>query len=411
MKINKENIKHLEENYGKNILPLSIFDNENFPGINPLEILLFYKKETSVSKLKESLLKTIEHYNLFSSCLIMIDDNKFALQYCTDGAVVNVLPSINAKFDDINIDDIKKMMIHVKTLPGEPLFAVTGIPMEDGILGAISCSHAIGDGISLMLFLYAWNCIIEGKSLLPPSGQRLFKGSPTDFDKIDKVFITPLSELNDIVQNRVKNVSNTKIYTTREYFSDEFLNEMKNQAKSENAKYIISNNQIMTSFLLKKYHDYILPNTDRIVLKSPINLREIHPDIDSMYIGSANFNSFTEFTKDEINNMSIYQIAYRIKESMVNMRNEKYANEIVQLSQYGIEINVDIFRKNRPPYSVDTNIVSSNLTHLNDIESLFLGPSTGSILYIGLAVETGFTILKEKSGSIFAQITSRYPLM
>lgn len=52
----------------------------------------------------------------------------------------------------------------------------------------------------------------------------------------------------------------------------------------------------------------------------------------------------------------------------------------------------------------------SNLTHLNDIESMFLGPNIGSFLYIGLAFyKTAFTILKEKNGRIFAQITSRYP--
>jgi len=410
MKINKKDIKYLEDNYGKNILPLSIFDNENFIGINPLEILIYYKKETSIPKLKECLLKTIEHYNLFSSRLIMIDQDKYALQYCRNGAVIKVLPPIDATVDDIDIDVIKKMMVHVKTLPGEPLFAVTGIPINDGVLGALSCSHAICDGISLMLFLYAWNCLIQGRSILPPSKQRLFKGIPVDFDKVDRVFIPPLSELNDNIKSRVNHLSNIKIYTSKEYFSDEFLTEMKHRAKIENDKYKISNNQIMTSILLKKYHEYILPDTETIVLKSPINLRGIHPNVDSMYIGSANFNGFKEFTREEIDKLTINEIAYRIKESITNMRQENYAKEIAHLSEYGIEINMDVFRKNRPPYSVHTNVVSSNLTHLNDIESLFMGPDVGSLLYIGVAVETGFTILKEKNGRIFAQITSRYPL-
>ena len=66
--------------------------------------------------------------------------------------IINLLPPINATFDNINIDDIKKMIVHVKTLPGEPLFAVTGIPIKDGIFGGISCSHAVGDGISLTSF-------------------------------------------------------------------------------------------------------------------------------------------------------------------------------------------------------------------------------------------------------------------
>lgn len=374
-----------------------------------MEVLLFYKKNYPIPKLKEDLLKTIAHYNLFSSRLIMIDPNKFALHYCTDGAAINVLPPLNAAFEDMNINDIKKMMIHVQTLPGEPLFAVTGIPIKDGILAAISCSHAIGDGISLMLFLYAWSCIIEGRSFPPPSAQRLFKGHPVDFDKVNPVFIPPLSELSDKIQRSVNHTGKTETYSSREYFSDEFLQEIKNKAKSENKKQAISNNQIIVSLLLKKYHHHILPNTDRIVIRNPVNLRDVHPGIDACFIGNAHFDSETVFTKDEINSMPAHEIALRLKESITNMRNENYVKEIVSLSEYGIDFKADVL-KNRPSPDVEADILSSNLTHLNDIESMFLGSDVGSFLYIGLAFyKTGFTILKEKSGRIFAQITSRYP--
>ena len=405
---NEAKIKYLEENLGKNILPLPVFE-ESLPGTNPNEVLLFYKRKTPVLKLKESFFKAAEYYNLFSSRLIMIDHDKFALQYCTDGIEYNLLPPINATYDNINIDDIKKMMVHVKTLPGEPLLALTGIPIKDGILGAISCSHAIGDGIALMLFLYVWGCIIEGESFPLPSSQRLFKGKPINFDKIDKTFIPPLSELGDKIQNRVKNAGNKEIYTAREYFPDEFLNKIKNEAKSENEKYIISNNQIIISILLKKYYDRILPDTDRIVIRNPVNLRDVHPDIDPFYIGNAHFDSITEFTKDDINKMSIHEIAYRLKESITYMRNESYVKEIVYLSEYGIDFKADVL-KNRPPSNIEADILSSNLTHLNDLESMGLGSNIGSISYIGLAFyKTGFTMLKEKNGRIFAQITSRYP--
>ncbi len=101
---NKINIQYLEDHYGKSILPLPICDNEIRVGSKPMEDLLFYKKGTSVLKLKESLFETIKYYNLFSSRLIRIDNNKFAIQYCTDGVSINVLPPLNATFDNINID-------------------------------------------------------------------------------------------------------------------------------------------------------------------------------------------------------------------------------------------------------------------------------------------------------------------
>jgi len=301
------------------------------------------------------------------------------------------------------------MIIHVKTLPGEPLFAVTGIPIKDGILAGVSCSHAIGDGISLMLVLYAWNCMIEGKDFPLPSSQRLFKGSPIRFDTIDEVFIPPLSELGKGIQNQFNNVNTIKTYSTKEYFSDDFILDIKNKARSENLKYTISAHQIMTSFLLKKYHHHLLPNTDKVVLRSPISLRDIHPDIDALYLGSANFNNFTEFTKDEIDKMSITEIAYRLKESMIQMRNADYARKISFLTGYGLEIDTEILDKTHPHYDIENNIVSSNLTHWNDLESMFMGSNVGSILHIGLLVQTGFTMLKEKSDRNFAQVTGRYP--
>ena len=416
MKTNKtdhqEITEYLENNVGKNILPLSQAENKYMPGVGPIEILIFYshKRDTTPQKGIECFLKTAEHYNLFSSRLIMIGENKFALQYCTDGIVTDVLPPVNAYSHDISIDVIREKITHVKTLPGEPLLALTLIPVKDGHFVGFSCSHAIADGISCILFLYAWNCIIEGKDIIPPSTQRLFGGNPISADKIDKSFIPPLSGLSDEIKNRVKR-SAIKTYTRTEYFTDQFLNEMKSKAKAENEKYTISNNQIMTAFLLKKYHHNILPDADKIRVRIPVDLRTINPDIDSMYMGYAVLNSFAEFNKEEIDNMLLSQIAYRLKESINHTRDKSVIKEISYLSKYGVEIKDDILKK-FPPYNMGTDIVSTNLTHLSDLESLFLGPDVMNIVYIGVAsIKTSFAMVKEKNGRMSAQITSRYPLI
>jgi len=409
MKISKEHLAYLEENYGKSILPLSILDNEYYPGTSPLEIIFFWNRESSYSEAEESFLKTIEQYNLFSSRLIMIDDNKFALQYCTDGFKLDFLPPIDATIDRINIEDYKKMMVDFKTLPGEPLFAVTAMAVKGGGLAGVRCSHATGDAFSLILFCFAWKCAMEGLDIPLPSKQRLFKGNPAGSGKIDKVFTPPLSEMSSQIINRVKRGINAKKYLKREYFTDKFFSEIKNKAKSENGKYIISNNQIMTAWLLKKYHDRILPGIKKIRIRTPMNLREIHPDIDLMYLGNAYIDSLTEFTSDEIGQMTIQEIAYRLKESIDNSKNESFIKKISYLSDYGIEFRADSF-KNFPVYNVETDIVSTNLTHLTDPEALGLSSNLVRVLHMNSTVPTSFIILKEKSGEVFAQITSRYPL-
>ena len=398
---------YLKSQLGKNILPLSILDNEIRPGGNPIEILLFYRKETSLSEIQKSFAKALQHYNLFSSRLIMIDQDTFALQYCTDGASLNILPSVNAASGRVRIQEIQKRMVHVKTLPGEPLFALTVVPVRDGYLGGFSFSHAIGDGVSLILFLFSLGLIMAGEHFPLPSSQRLFTGRPLSVDQIDKSFILPLHALNKKIKDKIRK-ANMQTYTTREYFSEEQLKAIKYQAKSAGEHYEISNNQIMTSLLLKKYHHHLLPDADRIRLRSPVNLREIHPDIDPCYIGNALFVSFTEFEKDEIDRMPVYEIACRFKKSIMQMRNENFVKKISYLSEYGIEFQHEALEKYLP-HNSDTDIVSTNLTHINDLESLGLGSTMGSILYIGLPLQPCFTMLKEKNGSIFAQITGRHP--
>ncbi|HQC64710.1 MAG TPA: HAD hydrolase-like protein, partial [Anaerolineaceae bacterium] len=122
-------------------------------------------------------------------------------------------------------------------------------------------------------------------------------------------------------------------------------------------KYEISDNQIMVSCLLKKYHRHILPDTDKVRLRHPVNLREIHPDIDPMYIGNAFFFSWTEFTKDEIDQLSIYEIAYRLKESIRSARDQNFIQDISYVSKYGIEFKPDMFNHYNAT-DMDTDILS-----------------------------------------------------
>jgi len=85
----------------------------------------------------------------------------------------------------------------------------------------------------------------------------------------------------------------------------------------------------MISFLLKKYHNHILPNAEKIRLRNAISLREVYPEISPLFIGNAEFISMAEFTKDEIDNLSIYQIAYRLKESISKIRNEDFVKKLL----------------------------------------------------------------------------------
>ena len=98
-----EKTEYLKINLGKNILPLSAAENKYMPGAGPIEIIISYKRSTAVARGIECFLKAADYYNLFSSRLIMIGENTFALQYCTDGIVINILPPVHARFDDVGL--------------------------------------------------------------------------------------------------------------------------------------------------------------------------------------------------------------------------------------------------------------------------------------------------------------------
>ncbi|MBN1364601.1 MAG: hypothetical protein JW976_07345 [Syntrophaceae bacterium] len=407
MKLNKEQIAYVEENLGKTILPLNIVENEDLIGTNSLEILFFWRRGSTHQEGIDSIFKAMDHYNLFSSRLIMIGDNQYALQYCTDGARIHTMRNLDVPHDSIDIEDVRKMLVDVKTLPGEPLYALTLIRTTDGAFVGIRSSHAAGDAFSAIFLCYIWKCAIEGTDFPPPSTQRLFKGKPVFFNKVDKVFSPPLSELGETIQKRLK-LGALKTYSKNEYFTDEFFKEIKNQAKAENEKYIISNHQIMTSFLLKKYNDSLLPKTEKIVLRTPINLRDIYSDLHPMYMGNAYFASLTEFTKDEINKMSIPQIAYRLTEAVNKAKDKENVKKVMYLSEYGIEFKPEVF-KNYIPFNVETDISATNLTQLSDPASVGLDNSLVNILYMGSPALNCFIFLNQKN-TLFAQVNSLNPL-
>jgi hypothetical protein len=159
---------------------------------------------------------------------------------------------------------------------------------------------------------------------------------------------------------------------------------------------------------MKKYHQHLLPDTRKIVMRNPVNLRDVHPDIDPLYIGNAYLDCTTEFTKDEVENLSVYDIARRLKESIHNAKNENFVKDMAYLSKYGIEFKSDIFNHYSPD-NIKTDIVSSNIAHLHDLESMGMGSNILDILHVDSAVQTGFVILKENSRLILVQTTGMYP--
>lgn len=99
--------------------------------------------------------------------------------------------------------------------------------------------------------------------------------------------------------------------------------------------------------------------------------------------------------------MSLHQIAWCIKQSVVKSRDENSVKEISYLSEHGVEFSDNVLKNHIPP-DMERDIVSINLTHLSDLESLGLGADIGSILYVSSgSVQANFTMLKEKSGRIF----------
>ena len=95
---------------------------------------------------------------------------------------------------------------------------------------------------------------------------------------------------------------------------------------------------------------------------------------------------------------SIAQIANRLKETIAGYRNEKFAKALSYLTEYGIEYNAEVLRQHHKAYNSETDINSTNLTHLSDLESLGLSSNIGTILDVSSVVHAGFVILKEKNG-------------
>jgi len=191
------------------------------------------------------------------------------------------LTPMDKNFADVNIEDIKKKVVKVKHYPDEPLLSLTVIKLKDGSVGRSQLFTCRLRRHYVYPVPFSLGMFHRRHPTFATVSSKIIKGKPISSDKIDKVFIPSLSELSDEIKERLKSVDE-KIYTKREYFPDELLDDIKKKAKLENEKYNISNNQIMNALILKNYYKQMLPGADKIRLRTPINLRDVHPDIDSM---------------------------------------------------------------------------------------------------------------------------------
>ena len=190
----------------------------------------------------------------------------------------------------------------VRGLPGDPLLLGSLTPTTEGCVIGLSVSHIVADGMTIFIFFAIWTALMSGKKPPKPSDQRSFEQS-----RIVKNFRPLRVPLATRVQSR------NDMYSTlnQEYTFLSLPDSLTTKLLTEVGPESPALNHIVAAHLLRRFEPNILPDSEILRLRIPIDMRNLHPSIDPLYLGNAFFDAVIAFSRNELGEQSLSALAYQ----------------------------------------------------------------------------------------------------
>jgi shikimate O-hydroxycinnamoyltransferase len=371
----------MKNNPGDKIIPLSSIDHIfTGTGSYPIEFIFSYQKKLDEKALRSSLLEVIRHFPPIASKLVKLSDQEFGFELSQEGLVFDVQESTHrfeewdAKYDYIN---------PVNTLEGEPLAKIRITHTPDGSVLGVSISHAISDGFSYFHFLSSWAKLYHGKSFFPPIHQRSLLVS--NQDKNLKTTITQQDVLHDsglFFEGKREVIKKEDLKWESRIFHFEELKELLAK-EQKNAEIRLSFNDIITAQLSKEYLSKWQTGgqENTCYISCPVDFRRILDDFPKTYFGNAVSLATTALSLEELNSVSLSDLAIKIRNNVKNVNRERIDTNLSCLTTLRNQQNLNIF-ENIHVMHPDSGLLVTNLSRLPvpEIEFDAGPPSDYSIL-------------------------------
>ena len=349
-------------------------------GSYPIEFIFAYQEKLDDKSLRSSLFEVIKHFPPVSSKLFKLTDYQYGFELSSEGLLFEVQES-NVRFEE---NQAKYNYINpVSTLEGDPLTKIRITHTPGGSVLGVSISHAIADGFSYFHFLSSWAKLYQGKSFFPPIHQRSLLVS--DQDELQKIPVMPQDVLRDaglFLKDKRKVIKKEDLKWESRIFHFVELKELLAQ-EQKNTDTRLSFNDIITAQLSKEYlyKWQAGGQEDTCYISCPVDFRRILDGFPKTYFGNAVSLATTALSLEELNSISLSDLALRIRTNVKKVDRERINTNLLCLTALRNQRNINIF-ENIHVMHPGSGLLVTNLSRLPvpEIEFNAGPPSDYSIL-------------------------------
>jgi hypothetical protein len=359
-------------------IPLSAYD-QSF-GLAPSVVrVLSYRYVPDIERFNFALSRAFERFPQFATELARSHRGSSELVSLQSRQCLTVRSPVIWDPDSLTANHLSLFATGLNMAPGDPVFTATLTPVTGGAVIGLSMSHAVGDGYSFYLFM---SYLLEQFAAAPAS--RL---SPEQ--QIDHIICSKTQESQ--IASEQQDSRHAKRAFSVISFEREFLDSLRAELATD--QFVPTLNEALTAFLFHRYGPGLLGGATSLRLRVPVNVRNVHPNINRTFIGNAFLESIVPVA-DVIDSPSAARdTARRIHEAVTNVRNPDYLSSAIHIRNDRIELSAPatyIFNN-------QTDIVSTNYTRM-PVHTIDLGNGPPVRIFCALTAPTGFVLVPTFNG-------------
>jgi shikimate O-hydroxycinnamoyltransferase len=350
------------------------------PGSQPITFAFYYPYKLDADIIKTTLQKTLNYFPILQSELFRSSENHYEFKYSEKGLTFNIYES-ELLFKEFK--NIKQFIEPVDTVEGKPLTKITLTQTPSGSVLAVSISHALVDGFSYFHFLSSWARINRGDRVLQPSLDRT--GIVSDYHGDTKTIITKdiFNRCGLFYGKKRSNLNYQVGHQDRIYISRDTIRSNMEEYKKQESVLVLSENDIITAMLWKKYLPQWLTEKDNpaTYVTCPFDYRRVLISIQNNYLGCAICFATASISYNDLKKLPIRELAYLVRRSIGKVKENYILNFMQTLERLRNQEGISAF-KNLHLRHPQHGIIVTNLTQLPIRDLCFgLGPPMDFLTY------------------------------
>ncbi len=345
-------------------IPLSPMDYYFFRrSLYTIQIIFEYQGQLNMRQFNENLEKALGYFNAVGSRIKIISDYEIALE---TGHSISVRSRFIEKEPSLSsVEQADSFLDPVENAEDKSLMnvLVTNTPSRSFV--GFSFSHILGDGTSFFNFL---NCLSklscsEGVIEMPSNRRDLLQ-----INDANEAGETDLFKATGYVTPRPKNPEKFSLEVFR--VSNGELN--KNKAICADQGAVVTSNDILMADLAKRFHRDIPSYENQFIVRCPVDYRNIF-GLPAEYFGNAVRDAVAIFEVGEIDELSLPEIAVRIRQSIQGVDRKSIEKSLTCLDQLRRKNGIRIFENIGCPGLLVSNLSKFPIPKID----LGLGPPIG----------------------------------